>query len=238
MTNPYDAFEQVIFSVFDAPVDQVASTVHRRWRESDNGRDSDAGDRYQLDRVGMDLRYAYDRRPKPMTQHGWGPSQLLFWEPVSSPNHTVMMTNATCGNSHAVFRMSEEVPWECIHIRLLDRDGEPENFMFNYYRDYRQIARSLGVGQEENGRWLFCADGPVQPFEDVSHYKRRRIVERLNRRIITEYLGRLNYEIMDDDFWTSTSKAWLLWDNCLGQRSTPGRDGIDEDGTRSRNSIR
>jgi hypothetical protein len=144
-----------------------------------------------------------------------------------------MMTNAICGNSHAVFRMSEAVPWECVYVRMPGSDGMLSTFMFNYYRDYRRIARSLGIGREENGRWLCCLDGPVQPFENPDYYLRRRIRDRLNREVITEYLQKLGYDITKNEFWTSDSQAWLIWDNWNGQRSGPGRDGIEVEGTRA-----
>ena len=94
--------------------------------------------------------------------------------------------------------------------------------MFDYFNDYRPVTRQLGAAHSyEDRKWIFCQEGPVQPFENADYYTRRRIKDRFNREIITEYMLKIGYDITHDDFWTTVQTAWVVWTDFKGTISGP-----------------
>lgn len=173
---------------------------------------------YHLSQVDFDLHWGYVNRPV----RKWFPLQLYFWEPQSMPGHTVMMGNSSDGYQHASNLASEQTPWQFTFSSIRDVPNESPFCMFDYFRDYRQIARHLGAGYStEDRKPIFCQDGPIQTFENPEYYKRRTIQSRLDREIITEYLQNLGYDITQDEFWTSNKPAWVVWTDLEGKIREP-----------------
>ncbi|WP_077027379.1 hypothetical protein [Fuerstiella marisgermanici] len=114
------------------------------------------------------------------------------------------------------------------------RDLDPPTFYFDYYDDFGKTKRNVAIGQEDNGKWGFFVGGEIQSFEEPSNYRKRRIADRLNQDLIQRYFDRIGFDISADEFWDSTSKAWLIWDDRSGRRSHPGREGVDPYGTFAR----
>ncbi len=237
MIHPFEEYDVLLVSCFSGPVSDVSAHLTTSMAKA-SGRSylpqkALCENRYHLVSVPLDFRYAYVGQ---FAAHlKWDPRQIIFWEPVNAPGTTAMMSNSSGGNMHQVGAFSRNVPWASLFVQICSESEEHIVNFFNYYNTAvaGRNGRTLSVGQEENGRWGFWHGGPVQPFENPEYYKRRRIRDRLNRDVIAEYLNKLGWDIRDQAFWTSKKPAVLMWDDWLGRRSAPGRDGVDPDGTRT-----
>jgi len=95
---------------------------------------------------------------------------------------------------------------------MLDPVDESSNCMFDYFNDYRRVSGQLAAAHSyEDRKWIFCQEGPVQSFENAEYYTRRKIKDRFNRDVITEYMLKLGYDITHNDFWATDKPAWVVW---------------------------
>lgn len=182
---------------------------------------------YKLEHVEFDLHWAYWKRPP----DGWEWQQLLFWEPRNRPGFTVMMGNSQDGNQHATGPSRQSVPWKFAFVCIQDRGNCPQSFVLEYFANYEKTERIIHAQVDDDRatpKWVFDADGPVQKFENPAYYKRRKIADRLNRAILTEYLLKMGYDIQSDDFWTTDQPAWLIWYDAGGKKSRPVRYSVNE----------
>lgn len=62
----------------------------------------------------------------------------------------------------------------------------------------------------DGGRWEFGANGDVQEFEDMSHYKKRRIQDRFNADILAQYLSSLGIDVFSHQYYETPSPAHLV----------------------------
>jgi hypothetical protein len=72
-------------------------------------------------------------------------------------------------------------------------------------RENGKISRVIYAMQDP--KWIFYEQGNRLSFEDINNYEKKRIPERLNKKIIIEYCLRLGLDITDDDFWKSSELA-------------------------------
>lgn len=203
---------------YDNPGDQEIDLAI--WPDQDERRRS--CESYRISQVDFDLHWGYVNRP----ERAWHPEQLFFWEPRSNPGHSVMMGNSLDGYQHASFIPSQETSWQYTFSSILDPQDESPYCMFDYFCDHRRVARHVAAGfAEEDKKWIFCQEGPVQPFEKPDYYSRRRIKDRFNREVNSEYLLKLGYDITSDDFWTTEKSAWVVWTDFYGKVSQPRKCG-------------
>ena len=75
--------------------------------------------------------------------------------------------------------------------------------------DKGESVRYVRAMREEPS-WEFFSKGDPMEFENLDHYKRRRIADRLNRDILVEYLARLGWDLASPTFWQSKLLAFYL----------------------------
>jgi hypothetical protein len=71
--------------------------------------------------------------------------------------------------------------------------GPTDTEFLNYVRTIAAV--------NDGGSWDFSANGEVQPFENQDHYKARRIKDRLNQQILTEYASAFGLRPFDPSFY-------------------------------------
>lgn len=58
-------------------------------------------------------------------------------------------------------------------------------------------------------RWIFYQEGNPLPFENLDYYQNRYIKNRLNQAILLEYLEKLGFCILENDFWRSEKALFV-----------------------------
>jgi hypothetical protein len=66
--------------------------------------------------------------------------------------------------------------------------------------EFLNYVRTISVTQD-GARWRFDAAGEVQPFEDESAYKQRRIADRLTAEMLVQYAAALGLRPFDESFY-------------------------------------
>lgn len=66
--------------------------------------------------------------------------------------------------------------------------------------EWLNIVRTVSAVQD-NGRWEWTSSGTVQPFEELNHYGRRKIRDRLTPAMLTRYAAALGIHPFDEAFY-------------------------------------
>lgn len=208
--NPYKSFAELLFTCVNGPITEVVHAVLAGLNEPDQWSPRNSAGapitQYFVKESKHDFSLAYVNEAE---RDGTKPQRVLFWEPRIAPGSTVFMGAFRDGMNHSVFRLSELSRFTWINVRIYRDHGYPGCF-FDYYYDYRRIARRLASANGEDG-WEFIQQGPIQTFEDLDYYSRQRVKDRLNREIITEYLEKLGFQVTRDAFWQTDKPAFFLW---------------------------
>jgi hypothetical protein len=212
--NPYVDYSRLIFTCVSAPPRDVSAAFLDAFNRVDATQQSMYGvqpDQYEVKTLPLDLALAYVDRP-PATSY---PDAILFWSPASGVvrglEHTVFMTTTSDGRSLAIWKLAKETPWRWINIDVDDSPAQfYQGFRFQYHDAFRTVNRDIRAGIGDDDRWFFDARGDLMPFENADHYQRSRIKDRLNRRILSEYLQNIGYDITDAGFWGAAGPAYYV----------------------------
>lgn len=149
------------------------------------------------------------------------PDCLLSLQPLQAPSTTdllaahgrdwtAIVNNGLDGGdpvgATSVLGQELRVPWVIAKARQMNSvghatmqfelggpDGEPP---LGYVRSIAAHA--------EDRRWSWCAQGPVQPFEQPDVYRARRIRDRFTRPMLVSYLRSLGIEVDDNNRFGKT----------------------------------
>ena len=203
--NPYIAFSDILFTCIDGPINTVSDTVVSAFNEPSPWV-SNSPIRYFVKEVVHDVNLAYSIHAERDTTKL---QRIVFWEPRLYPGKTFLMGRFHDGLSHSIFRVSKASDYTWVNVRMYNDPDYPGVFL-DYYAKRRTIMRRLMSCKDEAG-WDFVQDGPLQTFERPAYYSRRAKQDRLNRDILTEYLGEIGYDVLENDCWKSDIPARLLW---------------------------
>jgi hypothetical protein len=82
-------------------------------------------------------------------------------------------------------------------------------------KEFLNYERSISVAYE-GGKWHFDATGTIQPYEEVSQYAARRIVDRFTPEMLERYCQALGVRLMDESFYTGPGTLILIRDSLPG----------------------
>jgi hypothetical protein len=140
--------------------------------------------------------------------------EFVLWEPAIQKGSTICMVNSRCGWAHFIRKYSQYYKRPCQHIAFSNQYDDYPAFFF-YYHEHGKRQRIIQA-LKDDPKWVFYQEGEPLPFENLSHYKKRRIRDRLTRDIIIEYSKMLGWDIEDENFWKSNKLAiygkQLSWD--------------------------
>ena len=131
--------------------------------------------------------------------------QFILFAPKSNPHTTVMLANIMDGYINLVNFVSKKCGLEYYNVRISNGTSQmAEAYHFHYYSSSR--ARHLLCYQDP--QWVFYEDGEPLEFEDVELYKSRLKKNRMNREIILQYLKRLGWDIVNENFWCTENVVY------------------------------
>jgi hypothetical protein len=142
------------------------------------------------------------------------PVHRVFFRSAAWRDGTVFKANAADGAYGLMYQLS--IALGCKVTRwVLSQPTVPADWQENLFgstnrADPREDGRIVSVTVNDNGRWEFSEHGPVQWFETVSNYQRRRIQDRLTPSILIEYLERQGIPVESDAFWSSDASMLLM----------------------------
>ena len=78
-----------------------------------------------------------------------------------------------------------------------------------YKTDFLNIVRSISCAVD-GGRWVFSAEGEVQPFENVERYSERSIKNRFTGEMLEAYLSQLGIRAFEEGFYMPSNMQAVL----------------------------
>lgn len=146
------------------------------------------------------------------------PIHHAFFQSAAWRDATVFKANAADGAYGLMYRLSIALGCKVTRWVLsqptVSADWQENMFGSTHRADPSEDGRIVSVAVNDTGRWEFAAHGPVQWFETVSNYERRRIQDRLNPSILVEYLNRQGIPVESDEFWASNDSMLLMqWED-------------------------
>ena len=146
---------------------------------------------------------AIDKRNPQKKPYAKPTLEAFFYSPSSSPEKTIMVSNMRDGWIQLCRVLSKTLKCRYYYF-LMDDDlfDEPGN----YFESGDGVSTRTVYAIKED-KWVFCSIGDAVSIEDVQHYKKRNIKDRLNKQILIEYCQKLDLSIFDDNFWQSESEG-------------------------------
>lgn len=124
----------------------------------------------------------------------------IIFEQLANPDLTIFITNDNYFWMDLIEKISEQFSCDAIDIRLNDLSVEYPANSFQYYKD--GISKRYVRAMKDWNRWEFFQSGEIMEFENPLYYKKRKIKNRLNKTILTEYLSKIGIDVTSPELWT------------------------------------
>lgn len=125
--------------------------------------------------------------------------KFILFAPKDNPHTTIMFANIIDGYINLVKYISQKCDIEYYNVSIFDNNQSQmmEAYHFHYYS--RNTERHLLCYQDP--QWVFLEEGQPLWFEKPTYYKQRIKKNRLNKRMIIEYLKSLGWDVDKEIFW-------------------------------------
>jgi len=133
--------------------------------------------------------------------------KILLWEPAEKPGTTIFVSSLVDGSDSLISILSKKYGQESykIYINIDSRSAYP-SYLFAYRK--QDIERVIRSSFED--KWTFYQKGTPLSIEDTSVYDKKKIVDRLNKEVITSLLKKKGWNIEGDLFWTPISEVTTI----------------------------
>ena len=135
------------------------------------------------------------------------PNQIRFvlFEPVCNIGTTICYTNLSNGWGEVFDGNASLLGFKAYHCRICDVcDERYAAYHFNCFDG----TKKRYVLCYQDPQWVFYEEGKPLEFEDVELYKSRMKKKRLNKEIILQYLKRLGWDVMNENFWCTENVVY------------------------------
>lgn len=124
--------------------------------------------------------------------------KFSWWTSARYPNVVFFMSNMADGFLTVWYNIRKDLQCESISCRIW-RNDEPYPLNEFYYTNSKGEERYVRSMKED--RWSFFEIGNPLPIEDLSLYKKRFHKDKMNMKIVLEYLNRMgiSFEDIDED---------------------------------------
>jgi hypothetical protein len=164
--------------------------------------------------TGMDIETQRDVRPLLLSPDG--PDHLpniqnaILLSEVDGPSgrKTLFVSSVRDGSSSMIYVLSKRLPGFQISIEVSRMSTEyPRNAMT--VLSGGKTTRAVHA-MKDDPRWDFWEEGTPLWFEKTEKYSARRIKDRLNTQLMTQYISDLGYGSLDEGYWISKEPAHLI----------------------------
>lgn len=212
MDNFYDKYEFFPLTILESPLEvaqeEIKSIVENWW-----GDKRIYSDDVDLDKINP---------PPEITPGGAHFTKILLWEPKNNEGKTALFVNLLDAYNSLIHVWNDKYGKQAITLKLSnDSICDYPHHEINIKTENKE-ERIIYTHVES--KWEFFQIGPIQEFENLDHYKSRKIKDRLNNEIVNAYLSSLGYEIGSDSFYKSHKSGiyfeQLSWKNEKNESTT------------------
>ncbi|UTC66187.1 MULTISPECIES: hypothetical protein [unclassified Treponema] len=192
-------FRYFSFSYIYLSINEIESILASLYREKISAH------KYLMYKNKFNTDLFYIETPLKGGRHLW---KAAFYTPkiINKPDNVVMFTNLEDGGITLANRIAIEGKSSHITFSVSNIDEGKNSFT---YRDYQRQERVV-MTLKDNGKWIFFERGSKLWFENELFYKKRKITERFNSKILLEYCNTIGLDIINIDFWESNNDALFL----------------------------
>jgi hypothetical protein len=177
MSQVVQSYKYLVFSCILEQREDVETAMRQVLEEND------MLPRFTMNRAPLDLGSVYRDEPPPGGAHR---KVAVLFSPKNAKNLTVFVSNLQDGWHTMINCISKKLSCTCIRVTTtVDTYPYPVN-SFEYVENGIS-RRSVSALKDDDG-WKFCQAGEPLESENVQHYRRRSIADRLDRLILIEYL--------------------------------------------------
>ena len=140
-------------------------------------------------------------------------TKFLLYEPKTNPGTTVFFVNQVDGWHTLVYNYSRLFHKNVFQVGFnQDPADEQPAYFFDYFYYHKKKFCNRHIHAIKGEKWIFFADGEIQPFEDKRNYGRKQVKDRLNNEVIINYLKKGGYDLSNTDFFESYKKGLYFTD--------------------------
>lgn len=143
--------------------------------------------------------------------------KAIFFESLLLKSKTIMLSNSYDGWITLANHISSKTNSGHITFFITFDEKKENDAQYMFVNKISEEEERVVYSMKEESRWLFFQDGKPQSFENIEHYRKRRIKERLNVAILVDYCQKLGLDIMNDSFWISDKDALYLEEMILNR---------------------
>jgi len=199
MENPFQLYDFFQISIIEDSIDNVIKNVTTMLNDSQLTKE---------DVKSLDFKNVCSERTIP-----YNPTKRKFilFEPTSNPRTTVFFPNLTDGWYTLLYNYTR------IYKKNVFKAGFTTNdmiqhpayfFKYIYIDNDNLIERSVHAIKED--KWVFLTNSAPLAIEDSTNYFKRKIVDRLNNKIILDYLQKAGYDLRNDEFFKTSKSISLI----------------------------
>jgi len=192
--NNFDYFEIQCLRV---PIQEVINCCHRyqswaNWTNYD-----------KIDYSFENIQRILDERVTPLDATIYG------FTPKKYPNISIFLNPLSGGLAVPAF-FSYKTGNELFRIRCVtpNYDCSTGSYIQEFHVEKNNAVVRL-VRVLEDGRMTFYEDGVPLPFENLSYYKKRSIVDRLSMEIVLHYMECSGFPLCDEELWLHNESVYV-----------------------------
>lgn len=197
-------FTYVVLSIIECEFDRCAE-------EFTNYLNDEVSDKYSIVKESPDLKKIYFPFPQAGGAHM---CKILIWEPKNLKGKTAFITNYQDGRHTLIFNYCKHFKRKAVKIAFSNTAIRYPAFMF-YYFDFsgeNYVERIISL-IKDTSKWEFYSSGPTQAFENLEYYNSKNAKGKFNKKIILEYLVKLDIDIENENFCKSNLQGFYFDQN-------------------------
>jgi hypothetical protein len=211
MNSLHEEYDYLKFTVLDIPIEQVEAYLsealfeegYSEWRKI-------------LGKPNIKRIY-YPYPPKGINHS----RKILIWQPEQNKNSTIFFCNLEDGWNTLMLAIGRKFNRKQYTFTFSNSNSKESIHSFFYYDGKRErLVRAM-----KDPRWDFYEYGEPLDFEHSNHYDNRIIKNRLNNKILDDYLCSVGYDMKNEGFWASKIEA-IYFEEILGAPIDIGAVGV------------
>lgn len=150
----------------------------------------------------LDLRKYIDPETGATLEH------FSWWASESYPNMVFLSSNQADGFYSGCYSLRSRLGCSYVNFTV-SQEGDLESYNKNSFYYMGPDKKERVVYSLKEDRWTFYQEGDPLPFEDLSHYGKRRVKDRINFDIIKEYLLKIGIDFYKIDSQVTKCSSFI-----------------------------
>jgi hypothetical protein len=158
--------------------------------------------RITYDNIGIEKFYFDTMYLQPIK----GTAKGLFYNPDIASDLTIVLGNGRGSWGSLCNNISKNLLVDNIQIEINSENSDINRNQITMY-DGKKIIRSVQSILGDGNKMEFTQGGIPLWFENASYYKKRKIIDRINKEILIEYAYKLGIDLTNNDLFETNKKS-------------------------------